>query len=184
MASFGEQPRSSSGLGHQPLTLVTGVRNPYGAPILGAHADPDGGIATDHGSRAACGNPLHSFCGLRLASQQTEAVASAPQCERQRLLEFQARDEPSRRSAQRKFVHLPDCDSRTESAWRAALSPVSVTRDAAPDRRPSARWHGAECSGACPCSNTGGRDATTSRHSYSGACAQSSRSGLAGGRAF
>ena len=25
-------PRSSSGLGHQPLTLGTGVRNPYGAP--------------------------------------------------------------------------------------------------------------------------------------------------------
>lgn len=26
-------PRSSSGLGHQPLTLGTGVRNPYGAPL-------------------------------------------------------------------------------------------------------------------------------------------------------
>jgi hypothetical protein len=26
-------PRSSRGLGHQPLTLVTGVRIPYGAPI-------------------------------------------------------------------------------------------------------------------------------------------------------
>ena len=26
------RPRSSSGLGHQPLTLVTGVRVPYGAP--------------------------------------------------------------------------------------------------------------------------------------------------------
>ena len=28
------RPRSSSGLGHQPLTLVTGVRVPYGAPFV------------------------------------------------------------------------------------------------------------------------------------------------------
>ena len=41
-------PRSSSGLGRQPLTLVTRVRVPYGAPFF------------------ACGQPPHQPCPLFL----------------------------------------------------------------------------------------------------------------------
>ena len=57
-------PRSSSGLGHQPLTLGTGVRNPYGAPF----------------ARAKCRIPdicdLFSALGRHRFDLQTDAIPS------------------------------------------------------------------------------------------------------------